>query len=237
MYFRAFTPKGHPPNAPDMTTWAHRTTPRAGLTPAGSMLLRAAKQSTTNKVFWNRHAGLSLVAHGFGPGAGARRLNISGGGQGESPPRLPQIPAPTGRGEDDLRHRHGLARPAGARIADGSLDRRAVIRDDPQRLLRALCLRPLRRRERALLSEVQNSLRVIGTAVTARARATVAGASGPGRPPDRRLRADRCSRLVPVIGDEPDHGLIVDLVERSVPGADHGEVPRRVQADDLGGLA
>ena len=37
-----FHAQGSPPGAPDMTTWAHRTTPRAGLPPAGSMLLRAA---------------------------------------------------------------------------------------------------------------------------------------------------------------------------------------------------
>ncbi len=34
----------HPPGVPDMTTWAHRTTPRAGLSPAGSMLLRADRR-------------------------------------------------------------------------------------------------------------------------------------------------------------------------------------------------
>ena len=42
LYFRAFTRGGRPPSAPDMTTWAHRTSPRAGLAPAGSIRLRAA---------------------------------------------------------------------------------------------------------------------------------------------------------------------------------------------------
>ena len=48
VYIRAFTPQGHPRDVPDMTTWAHRTTPRTGLSPAGSMLLRAALEQLWN---------------------------------------------------------------------------------------------------------------------------------------------------------------------------------------------
>ena len=44
LYVRAFTRGGRPPSAPDMTTWAHRTSPRAGLAPAGSIRLRAARR-------------------------------------------------------------------------------------------------------------------------------------------------------------------------------------------------
>ena len=48
LYFRAFTRGGRPPSAPDITTWAHRTSPRAGLAPAGSIRLRAAPVEVVN---------------------------------------------------------------------------------------------------------------------------------------------------------------------------------------------
>ena len=70
------TPRSRPPDAPDMTTWVHRTTPRTGLSPAGSMLLRAVRRRMREtRRSWQQ--GISALSAAFRESSRASSLRLA----------------------------------------------------------------------------------------------------------------------------------------------------------------